>query len=151
MAFFKKLKDRLFKSSSKIEDGLDAIVEDGGVEEQLDVDLAEAETAEQEAAEQQAAAEEEAARKAAAEQAAQAEAERLRGVEEERQGAVDTLGKQVSDGRSRLQALTEESRRSAAALQQATSELESSVSSHRLVDTDDSTRADTDDSTPCHC
>lgn len=30
MAFFKKLKDRLFKSSSKIEEGLDAIVEEGG-------------------------------------------------------------------------------------------------------------------------
>ncbi|MEO0666336.1 MAG: signal recognition particle-docking protein FtsY [Pseudomonadota bacterium] len=33
MAFFKKLKDRLFKSSSKIDEGLEAIVEDGGVEE----------------------------------------------------------------------------------------------------------------------
>ena len=31
MAFFTKLKDRLFKSSSRIEQGLDAIVEDGGV------------------------------------------------------------------------------------------------------------------------
>ncbi|MCZ4354404.1 signal recognition particle-docking protein FtsY [Roseovarius aestuarii] len=29
MAFFKKLKDKLFKSSSRIEDGLDAIVEEG--------------------------------------------------------------------------------------------------------------------------
>lgn len=29
MSFFKKLKDRMFKSSSKIEDGLDAIVEEG--------------------------------------------------------------------------------------------------------------------------
>ena len=36
MAFFKKLKDRLFKSSSKIEDGLDAIVGDGGVEEAVE-------------------------------------------------------------------------------------------------------------------
>ncbi len=33
MAFFSKLKDRLFKSSSKIDEGLDAIVEDGGQEE----------------------------------------------------------------------------------------------------------------------
>ena len=33
MAFFTKLRDRLFKSSSKIEQGLDAIVEDGGIEE----------------------------------------------------------------------------------------------------------------------
>ena len=30
MAFFKKLKDRLFNSSSKLEKGLDAIVDDGG-------------------------------------------------------------------------------------------------------------------------
>lgn len=30
MAFFTKLKDRLFKSSSKLEEGLDAIIEDGG-------------------------------------------------------------------------------------------------------------------------
>jgi fused signal recognition particle receptor len=35
MSFFKKLKDRLFKSSKKIEDGLDAIVQDGGVEEHV--------------------------------------------------------------------------------------------------------------------
>ncbi|GGH22094.1 signal recognition particle-docking protein FtsY [Cribrihabitans marinus] len=33
MAFFSKLKDRLFKSSSKLEQGLDAIVEEGGAEE----------------------------------------------------------------------------------------------------------------------
>ncbi|QYX57225.1 signal recognition particle-docking protein FtsY [Roseovarius sp. SCSIO 43702] len=37
MAFFKKLKDRLFKSSSKLEEGLDAIVEDGGTEEEVDL------------------------------------------------------------------------------------------------------------------
>ncbi len=33
MALFSKLKERLFKSSSKLEEGLEAIVEDGGVEE----------------------------------------------------------------------------------------------------------------------
>ncbi len=33
MAFFSKLKDRLFKSSSKIDEGLEAIVEDGGTQE----------------------------------------------------------------------------------------------------------------------
>lgn len=32
MAFFSKLKDRLFKSSARLEEGLDAIVEDGGEE-----------------------------------------------------------------------------------------------------------------------
>lgn len=37
MSFFKKLKDRLFKSSAKIEEGLDAIVEEGGVEESADL------------------------------------------------------------------------------------------------------------------
>ncbi|SDI71481.1 signal recognition particle-docking protein FtsY [Aliiruegeria lutimaris] len=35
MAFFSKLKDRLFKSSSKLEEGLDAIVQDGGEEEAI--------------------------------------------------------------------------------------------------------------------
>ena len=35
MAFFTKLKDRLFKSSSKLEQGLDAIVEDGGEAEEV--------------------------------------------------------------------------------------------------------------------
>ncbi|SPF78291.1 signal recognition particle-docking protein FtsY [Pseudoprimorskyibacter insulae] len=34
MSLFGKLKDKLFKSSSKLEEGLDAIVEDGGTEEQ---------------------------------------------------------------------------------------------------------------------
>ena len=34
MAFFSKLKERLFKSSSKIDEGLDAIVEDGGAVEE---------------------------------------------------------------------------------------------------------------------
>ena len=38
MAFFKKLKDRLFRSSSKLEDGLDSIVGDGG---SLEQDIAE--------------------------------------------------------------------------------------------------------------
>ncbi|WP_415921351.1 signal recognition particle-docking protein FtsY [Tateyamaria sp. SN6-1] len=40
MAFFKKLKNRLFKSSSKIDEGLEAIVEDGGVEEAATPDTA---------------------------------------------------------------------------------------------------------------
>ncbi|MWD28728.1 signal recognition particle-docking protein FtsY [Aquicoccus sp. SCR17] len=35
MAFFKKLKDRLFKSSSKLDEGLEAIVSDGGEEEEV--------------------------------------------------------------------------------------------------------------------
>ena len=38
MGFFKKLKERLFKSSSKIDEGLDAIVEDGGEAEEVELD-----------------------------------------------------------------------------------------------------------------
>jgi len=38
MAFFSKLKDKLFKSSSKLEEGLDAIVEDGGEETATEAD-----------------------------------------------------------------------------------------------------------------
>ena len=37
MAFFKKLRERMFKSSSKLEDGLDAIVADGGEVEEAPV------------------------------------------------------------------------------------------------------------------
>ncbi|MAZ20032.1 signal recognition particle-docking protein FtsY [Roseovarius sp.] len=40
MAFFKKLKSKLFKSSSKLEEGLDAIVGDGGSEEAIVTDTA---------------------------------------------------------------------------------------------------------------
>ena len=36
MSFFKKLKDRLFRSSSKIEEGIDSIVNDGGEAETLE-------------------------------------------------------------------------------------------------------------------
>ena len=39
MSFFKKLKNKLFKSSSKLEEGIDAIVEDGGEEEVEEVSL----------------------------------------------------------------------------------------------------------------
>ena len=41
MAFFKKLKQRLFKSSSRLEEGLDAIVEDGGEAEEIVEEVAE--------------------------------------------------------------------------------------------------------------
>ncbi|MDA5093504.1 signal recognition particle-docking protein FtsY [Aliiroseovarius sp. KMU-50] len=41
MAFFSKLKDRLFKSSSKLEEGLEAIVDEGGEEEQVEAPVEE--------------------------------------------------------------------------------------------------------------
>ncbi len=94
MSFFKKLKDRMFKSSSKIEEGLDAIVEEGGEVEveqvavedtaavaaeaaRIAAEVAEAETAriaEEQRAAEQAKVEQEAAQKLAA---ATAEAERV--------------------------------------------------------------------------
>ncbi|MEL6954289.1 MAG: signal recognition particle-docking protein FtsY, partial [Pseudomonadota bacterium] len=39
MSFFKKLRDRMFKSSSKLDEGLDAIIEEGieeAIEERAD-------------------------------------------------------------------------------------------------------------------
>ncbi len=45
MAFFRKLRERLLGSSSKIEDGLDAIVEEGGEASDADTDAAQAGTA----------------------------------------------------------------------------------------------------------
>ena len=110
VAFFKKLKDRLFKSSSKIDEGLEAIVSEGGQLEEAAVDdvmetpavaelpdaakqMRDAEEAEQAAAAQAAedarmaqAAEHEAAR-AAAEDAAVADA--LRAAAAEEQAAAD--------------------------------------------------------------
>ncbi|MFL2795050.1 MAG: signal recognition particle-docking protein FtsY [Paracoccaceae bacterium] len=38
MGFLKKLKERLFKSSSKIDEGLDAIIEDGGQAEEVELE-----------------------------------------------------------------------------------------------------------------
>jgi fused signal recognition particle receptor len=39
MSFFRKLKDRMFKSSSKLDEGLDAIIEEGAGEERTGEDL----------------------------------------------------------------------------------------------------------------
>ncbi|WP_299029111.1 signal recognition particle-docking protein FtsY [uncultured Sulfitobacter sp.] len=73
MAFFKKLKDRLFKSSSKIDEGLEAIVSDGGTTEEA-VDAAVEDSA-QAAAEVAKQAAEREAQQIAAEEAAQVRAE----------------------------------------------------------------------------
>ncbi len=81
MAFFKKLKDRMFKSSSKIDEGLEAIVSDGGDAEDVVQDLAAeqevvdaAAKAEIERAHAEKAAEEEARERAEAEARQEAEA-----------------------------------------------------------------------------
>jgi fused signal recognition particle receptor len=101
MAFFKKLKERLFKSSSKIKEGLDAIVEEGGVEEELVVDTAAQEAeAERVDAERVAAEQAEAARI----EAEHVEAERVEAVrvEAERIEAERLEAEQVE--RARLEA-----------------------------------------------
>ncbi|WP_083225563.1 signal recognition particle-docking protein FtsY [Neptunicoccus sediminis] len=71
MSFFKKLKDRMFNSSSKIEEGLDAIVEDGGTAE---AESGEAELARQAEAEAAAARQAQEAQAAAARELAEQEA-----------------------------------------------------------------------------
>lgn len=74
MAFFKKLKDRLFKSSSKIDEGLEAIVSDGGQLEEADAAATEVDSAAQDAVLLAAQAKAEAIAEAEAEAAVQAEA-----------------------------------------------------------------------------
>jgi fused signal recognition particle receptor len=81
LAFFKKLKDRLFKSSSKIDEGLEAIVGEGAAEDAgVEIEAPEAAAAiEAEAQAAQAAlqSEKDAAEAVLVQQAAQAEAARL--------------------------------------------------------------------------
>jgi fused signal recognition particle receptor len=100
MSFFKKLKDRMFRSSSKIDEGLDAIVADGGAEEivgdQVVDQAAEQERAAAEVAEQErVAAEEEKQRLEAAEQERQAaaEAERVAALEVAEAARLEAVAK----------------------------------------------------------
>ncbi len=81
MAFFKKLKDRLFKSSSKIDEGLEAIVSDGGEAEAIVEETAAAEEAARLEAERAA---QEAAQRQAEEQAAREAQDAARAAEAER-------------------------------------------------------------------
>ena len=105
MSFFKKLKSKLFKSSSKIDEGLDAIVSDGGVAEELEAQAAEAQAAEADAArlkEQERLAEEERladeARAAADEQAVLREAARVAEAEAEATRArLEAIEQQAAD------------------------------------------------------
>ncbi len=87
MAFFKKLKERLFKSSSKIDEGLEAIVSDGGEEETLETAALAAEETEARAAEVAREASEEAERVKAAEEAEAAAAQTV--AEEEARAAQE--------------------------------------------------------------
>lgn len=120
MAFFKKLKQRLFKSSSKIDEALEAIVSDGGEQDAtVDVDMKEAPAAaldredltaaraqaeHQETvsrdAEVERRAEQEAAAQRAAEAQAEAEADRLAAEAEER-AAQDAEAQAAEDAARR--------------------------------------------------
>jgi fused signal recognition particle receptor len=71
MAFFKKLKERMFRSSSRLEEGLDAIVGDGGQAEEVAGPDPEALAAEQAARAEEAAREAEEVRRAEAARIAQ--------------------------------------------------------------------------------
>ncbi|SFE25963.1 signal recognition particle-docking protein FtsY [Sulfitobacter brevis] len=76
MAFFKKLKERLFNSSSKIDEGLEAIVGDGGEEEVIEAQADAQDTAAREARDAEAREVEDAARAEAENQRRAAETER---------------------------------------------------------------------------
>ncbi len=129
MSFFKKLRDRMFKSSSKIDEGLDAIVSDGGEEEVFEVDTA-AEEAEQTRREAERQAEEarlEAARVRLADEAKAAEEAR---VEAEAAAAADKARRDAEaeaaaeKARMEAEAAEQEARRNAEAAQAAKEKLE---------------------------
>ena len=117
MAFFKKLKERLFKSSSKIDEGLEAIVSDGGQEEALaDAAVEAQETAAREAAESVAAerAAQEAAQRAAVEKAEQEAAARVVAEQAARQ-ATERAAAEEAARRAAEEAARQEAERAAAA------------------------------------
>ncbi|SEV99527.1 signal recognition particle-docking protein FtsY [Cognatiyoonia koreensis] len=136
MSFFKKLKDRMFRSSSKIDEGLDAIVNDGGEAEEVTVDTAaeEAEAARLQAVEdaerERAAAEAEAQRLKDDEAAAAREAEAARVAEEQRQKEEDArVAAQAQEAKAaeeraaqELEAKAAEERAAAQALEAKTAE-----------------------------
>ena len=142
MAFFSKLKERLFKSSSKIDEGLEAIVSDGGEEETVTVDevvqqapaaatedpragQALAEAAEADAALEEAARQEREAQQAAERAAAEARAAQERAAQEEadRRAAEAARLKEAEDRRAAeeraiREAADQEARRAAQAAAQ---------------------------------
>lgn len=141
MAFFKKLKERMFKSSSKIDEGLEAIFSDGGAEEAV-------ESADQIAARAQAEAEAAAeARRLAQEAVEKAEAERLAARAEEERRANEAAARAEAEAAeaARLEAeaaaaknaeerrIAEEAARKAAELRLAAEELRKAEETERLA------------------
>jgi len=155
LAFFKKLKERLFKSSSKIDEGLEAIVSDGGVEESLEApaletedtaaareaqaeaDRAEAEQEAQAEAERVAAEHEAQAKRAAAEQEAQAEAERAAAQREAQAAAARAATEQEAQATAEQEAKAAAKRAAAAekkaAAERAATEQEAQAAAERVA------------------
>jgi fused signal recognition particle receptor len=141
VAFFKKLKERMFKSSSKIDEGLEAIVSDGGAEEAV-------KSADQIAARAQAEAEAAAeARRLAQEAVEKAEAERLAARAEEERRANEAAARAEAEAAeaARLEAeavaaknaeerhIAEEAARKAAEVRLAAEELRKAEEAERLA------------------
>ncbi len=85
MSFFKKLKSKLFKSSDKLEEGLEAIVADGGEEEIVELETAVPDRVEEPDHDAQARLREEAERKAAEELREAKEAQEVKALQEARE------------------------------------------------------------------
>ncbi len=148
MSFFKKLKNKLFKSSAKLDEGLDAIVSDGGVEETVEVEISapEPDTAALEAEAQARAAEAEAVaeqeRLAAEQQAAEKAAAEAREAEEraaqeaaERAAAEKAAAAQAAEDarRAEEQRAAEEAEARAAAEAEAKAQAEAEAEQARLA------------------
>ncbi len=138
MSFFKKLKNKLFKSSAKLDEGLDAIVADGGVEEAVEpeapasapepqVAAEKAAEAETRAAEERAAQAAEEARRAEEKRAEEKRAEEERAAEAEaaRRAAEEQAEQQAKEraaAQAQAQAAADQARRAAEAAAQKAAE-----------------------------
>ena len=126
MSFFKKLKDRMFRSSSKIDEGLDAIVADGGAEEIVDDQVVD------QAAEQERAAAEVAEQKRVA---AEEEKQRLEAAEQERQAAAEgerVAALEVAEA-ARLEAVAKAEQAAEAARQEAAAKVEKAAAEAQRI------------------
>ena len=126
MSFFKKLKDRMFRSSSKIDEGLDAIVADGGAEEIVDDQVVD------QAAEQERAAAEVAEQERVA---AEEEKQRLEAAEQERQAAAEAervAALEVAEA-ARLEAVAKAEQAAEAARQEAAAKVEKAAAEAQRI------------------
>jgi fused signal recognition particle receptor len=123
MSFFKKLKDRMFRSSSKIDEGLDAIVADGGAEEIVDDQVVD------QAAEQERTAAEVAEQKRVA---AEEKKQRLEAAEQERQAAAEAERVAALEV-ARLEAVAKAEQAAEAARQEAAAKVEKAAAEAQRI------------------